>query len=118
MFAHLALFAAVALGAEQAPELCAGLASDIEPDMRILESHLDKTAASKAAAWLGERIGRGELDGEFEFGIWNGLKIIHGHALRQQAIAERARHGVASVEHESATDAFCGWLAEDGFWHD
>ncbi|WP_133323642.1 hypothetical protein [Luteimonas aestuarii] len=114
----MALTIASALVAAQVPDVCTGLASDIAPDMRILESDLDKPAASRAAAWLGERIERGELDGEFEYGVANGLKVIHGHALRQQALAERSRHGAESPEGRSASAAFCRWLAQDGFWYD
>jgi hypothetical protein len=59
--------------------------SDIEPEMRIREADLDRSSAAEATRWLGGRIARGELDGEFEFGVSNRLNVILGHALRQQA---------------------------------
>lgn len=86
--------------------------------MRILESDVDKPAASKAVAWLADRIERDELDGEFTFAVWNGMKVLHGYVLRHQAMVERERLGADSVEAVSATRTFCEWIAREGFWYD
>jgi hypothetical protein len=118
LLAALLLSAAASTGGADASALCDGIDSDIEPEMRIREADLDRSSAAEAARWLGERIARGELDGEFEFGVFNRLNVILGHALRQQALAARNASAIGSREAAAATETFCRWLARDGFRHD
>lgn len=100
------------------PELCAGVVNKIEPEMRIRETDLTREKAAEAAAKLRDLIERGHVDGEFQHGALNQLKIVHGHILLQQARNDSNKFGQESAEARDSTDAFCRWLVKDGFWYD
>ena len=117
MSLHLALAIALAAGSA-GPDLCSNIASQIEPDMQIHESDLDQAAAIAAADKLKTMIDRGEVDGEFQFGALNKLKIIRGHMLLQQAQADRKEFGAGSAEARESATTLCIWLGKEGFWYD
>lgn len=98
--------------------LCEGTPRQIEPDMRIEESHLDRTSALEATDRLRARIAAGELHGDLAFGVLNAVKVIDGHVRREQALAARREAGPDAAETRAATEAFCTWLADEGFWYD
>lgn len=112
----LAFSLAAATGSE--PSLCNDTVSKIEPDMQIRESDLGRPAAVAAAGKLQGMIDRGQLSGEFQFGVLNQLKIVHGHVLLQQAQSDRVEFGPASPEAQGSTTTLCRWLSSEGFWHD
>ena len=95
-----------------------GAACKLRPDMRIRESDLTQAEAIKAADKLRAMVGRGEVDGEFQFGALNQSKIIHGHILLQQAKADRKDFGPSSPEAIDSVGALCRWLGSEGFWYD
>ena len=105
-------------GSSASPELCRGIESRIEPDMRILESDLSQSAAIQAADKLRGMIEPGDLTGEFQFGALNHSKIIYGHILLRQTEADRKQFGPDSVESRESVKALCTWLSTEGFWHD
>ena len=117
----MTLFAALAIitlaSSSVSPELCRGVENKIEPDVRILESDLSKSAAIEAAEKLKNMIARGDLTGEFQFGALNQSKIIHGHILLRQAAADREEFGAGSTESRESTRSFCTWLSREGFWY-
>ncbi|WP_155952129.1 hypothetical protein [Pseudoxanthomonas suwonensis] len=115
---QIALAVALAAGSTTEPTLCSGVESKIEPDMRIVESDLDREAAIAASEKLRDMISRGEISGEFHFGYLNQLKIIQGHALLHQARSGRKEFGSSSNEARDSTRALCNWLSEEGFWYD
>jgi len=100
------------------PELCRGVENKIEPDMRILESDLSQSAAIEAVEKLKGMVVRGDLTGEFQFGALNQSKIIHGHILLRQAMADREEFGPDSAESAESTRSLCTWLSTEGFWYD
>jgi hypothetical protein len=108
----------LAAGAATEPALCAGTDNKIEPDMQIHESDLDRAAALTAVSNLQGMISRGELRGEFHFGVMNQLKIVQGHVLLQHAQADRQEFGPGSSEASNSTMALCNWLSSEGFWYD
>ena len=118
----MTFFAAVvviALASSSAsPELCRGVENKIEPDMRILESDLSRSAAIEAAEKLKNMVTRGDLTGEFQFGALNQSKIIYGHILLRQAMNDRAEFGFHSAESAESERSFCSWLSTEGFWYD
>ena len=118
MSLQIALAIALATGATSAPELCADTPNLIEPDMRIHESDLGQAAANTAVKKLRSMIDRGEVAGEFQFGFMNQMKIVQGHALLQQAKADRKEFGIGSSEAGNSTKSFCTWLGKEGFWFD
>lgn len=118
MSVHIVLTIALTVGQASGPGLCADATSQIEPDMRIHESDLDQVAAASAADKLKGMIDRGEVDGEFYFGILNQIKIIQGHVLLQQAQGDRKEFGLGSVEAKESQTALCTWLGKEGFWYD
>lgn len=119
-FMSIAVLLAFSLAAATGPEppLCNDTVSKIEPDMQIRESDLGRPAAAAAAGKLQDMIGRGQLSGEFQFGVLNQLKIVHGHVLLQQAQSDRIEFGPASPEAQGSTTALCRWLSNEGFWYD
>ena len=118
MSLQIALAIALATGATSVPELCADTPNLIEPDMRIHESDLGQAAANTAVKKLRSMIDRGEVAGEFQFGFMNQMKIVQGHALLQQAKADRKEFGIGSSEAGDSTKSFCAWLGKEGFWFD
>lgn len=101
-----------------APELCSDLKNEIEPDMRILQSDLDQSGANEAADNLKRMVARGDVSGEFLYGALNQSKIVHGHILLRQAMADREDFGTNSIESRGSTRSFCTWLSTEGFWYD
>ena len=118
MSLHIVLALALTVGRTSSPDLCGDAANQIEPDMRIHESDLDQAAAASAAVKLKGMIDRGEVDGEFDFGALNKLKVIRGHLLLQQAQVDRKEFGPDSVEARESATALCSWLGKEGFWYD
>lgn len=118
MSLQLVLSIALAAGAPADSGLCKGMVNRIEPDMRIHEADLDRAAANTATDKLRQLIDRGEVDGEYEFGALNQLKIIRGHLLLEQAQADRRAFGASSSRSKESEKAFCDWLGKDGFWYD
>ena len=118
MSLQIALAIALATGAPSAPELCADKPNAIEPDMRIHESDLGQAAAAAAVKKLQSMIDRDEVTGEFQFGFLNQVKIVQGHALLQQAKADRKAFGLGSSEAGDSTKSLCNWLSKEGFWFD
>lgn len=114
----LFLALALAAGTDSEPSLCSGTESKIEPDMQIRESDLSRPAAAAAAEKLRDMINRGQLGGEFQFGVQNQLKIVQGHVLLQQARSDRVAFGPASPEAQGSKATLCRWLSNDGFWYD
>jgi len=86
--------------------------------MRILESDLSQSAAIDASEKLKDMVARGELAGDFKFGALNQSKIIHGHILFHQAMADREGFGPDTVESEESLRSLCTWLSTEGFWYD
>jgi hypothetical protein len=115
---QVVLALALSAGPATEPSLCVGFESKIEPDMQIRESDIDRAAASSAAAQLQGMISRGELSGEFKFGVLNQLKIVQGHVLLKQAQSDRTEFGADSPEAGESTAALCRWLSSEGFWYD
>lgn len=114
-----AALAIVALASSSAsPELCRSVENRIEPDMRIVESDLNRSAAIDAAEKLKGMAVRGDLTGEFQFGALNQSKIIHGHILLQQAMADRDEFGPDSSESTDSARSLCAWLSTEGFWYE
>lgn len=109
---------ATASGAHADTVLCADTPRQTVADMRIEESHLDQAAALDAADRLRARIAAGELYGDLAFGVFNAVKVIDGHVRREQALAARREAGPDAAETRAATEAFCTWLADEGFWYD
>ena len=118
MSLQIALAIALATGTTSAPDLCSGVPNTIEPDMRIHESDLGRAAAISAVKKLSAMIDHGETTGEFQFGFLNQVKIVQGHALLQQAKADRKEFGVASEQAGDSTKSLCTWLGKEGFWFD
>lgn len=118
MSIQIALLLALVASSAAAPDLCPGMSSQIEPDMQIVQTDLDHAAASAAVDTLRTMLAQGRLTGEFQFGALNQLKIIQGHLLLQQALADRAEFGAGSMEAGASTDVFCRWLETEGFWYD
>ena len=118
MSLQIVLAIALATGANSGPDLCSGAANPIEPDMRIHESDLGQVAAVSAVKKLRSMIDRGEVTGEFQFEFLNQVKIVQGHALLQQAKADRKEFGVGSSEAGDSTKSLCTWLGKEGFWFD
>ena len=108
----------VLASASASPELCRGVENKIEPDMRILKSDLSQSAAIEAAENLKDMVARGDLTGEYQFGALNQSKIIHGHILLKQAMADRVQFGPDSVESAESARSLCTWLSTEGFWYD
>ena len=48
----------------------------------------------------------------------NAVKVIDGHVRREQALALRREAGPDAAETRAVTEAFCTWLADEGFWYD
>jgi hypothetical protein len=109
---------ALAAGADSEPSLCSSIESKIEPDMQIRESDLGRPAATAAAGKLQDMIDRGQLGGEFQFGVLNQLKIVQGHVLLQQARLDRDEFGSGSPEAQRSKTTLCQWLSNEGFWYD
>jgi len=118
MTAFLLLAAALAAGSGETPELCAGTVRPTELEMQIQESDLGQKEAVAASEALRDMVRRGVVDGESNYGALNQLKILHGHVLLQQALADRKNYGADSVEAKDSQNAFCSWLVQDGFWYD
>jgi hypothetical protein len=114
-----AALAIIALASSSAsPELCRGLESKIEPDMRILESDLSQSAAIEATEKLRDMVARDNLTGEFQFGALNQSKIIYGYILLRQTTADREEFGADSAEAAESAKSLCTWLSTEGFWYD
>lgn len=118
MSTHVLLTFALLAGAPPEAELCRGIPSRIEPDMRIRESDLTREKAAQAARDLATMIEHGEWSNEFEMGALNRSKIVQGHLKLRQAQADRKTLGPASAEATASTKRFCDWLVKDGFWYD
>lgn len=71
-----------------------------------------------AASKLEGMISRGDLSGEFRFGVLNQLKIVQGHVLLQQVRSDRIEFGPDSPEANDSITALCRWLGNEGFWYD
>ena len=115
---HLALAVALASGGVPPPELCADMVRETEPDMQIHESDLDAASAASAAEWLREKVSLGMADGEFHHGALNKLRILEGHVMREQALADLRDSGADSAEARESRISFCKWLATEGCWYD
>ena len=115
---HVVLALALSIGTVAEPSLCVGVDSKIEPGMQIRESDLDRAAAIAATDKLQGMISRGELSGEFQFGVLNQIRIVQGHVLLQQARSDRVEFGIDSPEAGKSTMALCRWLGDEGFWYD
>ena len=111
---------AFVLAAGTGPEapLCSDIESKIEPDMQVRESDLGRPAAAAAAGKLQDMIDRGQLSGEFQFGVLNQIKIVQGHVLLQQARSDRDEFGSGSSEAQRSKTTLCHWLSNEGFWYD
>ena len=109
---------ALATGTASEPPLCSDIKSEIESDMQIRESDLGRPAAAAAAGKLHDMIDRGQLSGEFQFGVLNQIKIVQGHVLLQQARSDRDEFGSASPEAQRSRTTLCQWLSNEGFWYD
>ena len=118
MSLQVVLALALSVGTASEPLLCTSVESKIEPDIQIRESDLDRAAAADAIGKLQGMISRGELNGEFRFGVLNQLKIVQGHVLLQQARSDRIEFGPDSPEAVDSTMALCRWLGNEGFWYD
>lgn len=89
-----------------------------EPQYQILEADLDRASAIHAADRLREMVARGDVDGEYYFGVLNQLKIVKGHVLLSQAHSDREELGPDSIDARESAASFCAWLEKDGFWYD
>ena len=87
--------------------MCSGVDSKIEPDMRILESDLTQSAATRAADKLRDMVKREQLTGEFRFGALNQSKVVYGHILLRQAQSDRKEFGPNSQESQESKEIFC-----------
>src|SRR5688572_15021171 len=101
---------ALLAGSATRPELCSGVENRIEPDMRILESDLTRSAALAATDKLKGMIERGDSSEELRFGAINQSKIIYGYLLLRQARADREAFGAGSAESRDSTGTLCTWL--------
>ena len=118
MGVHLVLVFALATSSAVPPEACSGMGRKTELEMQIRESDLDLASAVKAAEKLREMVGQGRVGGEYHHGALNQLKILKGHVLLHQALADRVEFGAMSAEATDSQKSFCMWLAKDGFWYD
>ena len=114
----VALAIVLATGAAADPEVCVGIARETDPQYRIVESDLDRASAVKAAERLRDMAAQGHLDGEYHYGALNHLKVLKGHVLLSQALSDRAKLGVSSIDAQESAATFCAWLVKDGFWYD
>jgi hypothetical protein len=103
--AVLLLFASVPAIAEV--EICAGRPNPIEPDMRIRESQLTPERVQSALHFL-KLHGDTDKDDEYHFGRKNSKRTLRGYELKLAAL----KGGTMEI------DAFCQWLAKEGFWYD
>ena len=114
----LALILLISYSSATGAELCRGSVNDIVEDMRVQENDLTREEAMRASATLHRLVKQDRFEGEDQFSALNSMKTVKGYLLRRQALTDRSKMGVKSVEAQESRQAFCTWLTSEGFWHD